>query len=172
VCLGLSAEQMTTLTTSIVLLVEVEVIGSDGKPVKVLSPRVYLASVDSRDISGAAVIAGSNVRLRTADALANSGVIRASATSIIDAGSIANRGTIDFGQTGFARTAGDFGSRGAIRGGDRSQSRRDARRHGRSRDRRWRHLLGQRLRDQRRRQYVGFRGHARPLGERSQVAGQ
>jgi len=115
---GLSAEQMATLTTSIVLMVQVEVAGPDGKPVKVLAPRVYLARVDSKDISGAAVIAGNDLRLRSADALTNSGVIRASATSVIDAGSIANRGVIDFGQTGLARTAGDFVSSGVIRGGD------------------------------------------------------
>lgn len=115
---GLSAEQMATLTTSIVLLVEVEVIGPDGKPVKVLAPRVYLARVDRRDINGAAVISGDDLRLRTADALTNSGVIRAETSSVFDMGSIANHGTIDFGAGGFVRTRGDVVSDGVIEGGN------------------------------------------------------
>lgn len=117
---GLSAEQMATLSSSIVLLVEVEVQGPNGAPVKVLAPRVYLAKVDQRDLTGGAVIAGNDIRLRTADGLTNSGVIRATRSTVIEAGSVNNLGRIDFGETGFAQTRGDLVSSGVITGGDLS----------------------------------------------------
>jgi filamentous hemagglutinin len=118
--IGLSAEQMATLTSSIVLLVEVEVQGPDGALVKVLAPRVYLAAVDQRDLTGGALISGNDVRLRTADGLTNSGVIRATRSTVIDSGSVNNLGRIDFGEAGLAQTRGNFVSSGVITGGDLS----------------------------------------------------
>ncbi|WP_102155334.1 two-partner secretion domain-containing protein [Tsuneonella flava] len=116
---GLSAEQMATLTTDIVLLVEVTVETPSG-PQKVLAPRVYLSSVHQQDLTtGGAIIAGREIALRSADALTNAGVIRASAESTITAGTIANTGRLDLGAHGVAAASDDLTSRGGvITGGD------------------------------------------------------
>lgn len=111
---GLSPEQMATLTSDIVLLVEVTVQTPDG-PVKVLAPRVYLTQVSSRDMtSGGAIISGTNVNLRAADTLTNAGVIRASASSTILGNDILNSGRLDLGARGIVSAANDLTNRGGI----------------------------------------------------------
>ncbi len=117
--IGLSAEQMATLTTDMVLLVEVEVDTPNGK-VKVLAPRVYLTQVSQRDLtSGGAIMAGQDIFLRSADSLTNQGVIRASASSNIVGGDILNTGRLDLGARGTLAATNDLISRGGtITGGD------------------------------------------------------
>lgn len=117
--IALSAEQMATLTTDVVILVETTVETAQG-PRTVLAPRLYLTKVSSRDLTaGGAVIAGSEINLRAADALTNSGVIRASAGTSIQAGDILNTGRLDLGAVGRVSAAGDLVNRaGTITGGD------------------------------------------------------
>ena len=117
--IALSAEQMATLTTDVVILVETQVQTAEGSRT-VLAPRLYLTKVSSRDLTaGGAVIAGNDVNLRAADALTNSGVIRASAGTSIRAGDILNTGRLDLGAVGRVSAAGDLVNRaGTITGGD------------------------------------------------------
>ena len=116
---GLSAEQMATLTTDIVLLVEVEVDTPNGK-VKVLAPRVYLAQVNRRDLtSGGAIINGTDLALRGSDTLNNAGVMRATATSSIFGGDVLNTGLMDLGARGNVSATNDLINRsGTIQGVD------------------------------------------------------
>ncbi|WP_182912034.1 hemagglutinin repeat-containing protein [Sphingomonas cavernae] len=117
--IGLSAEQMATLTSDIVLLVEVTVQTPSG-PQKVLAPRLYLASVGTRDLtSGGAVITGTNVALRAPDALVNSGLIRATQASDITGGDIFNAGRLELGGVGSVHATNDLINRGGtITGGN------------------------------------------------------
>ena len=117
--IALSAEQMATLTTDVVILVETTVQTAQG-PRTVLAPRLYLTKVSSRDLTaGGAVLAGNDVNLRAADALTNSGVIRASAGTSIRAGDILNTGRLDLGAVGRVSATGDLVNRaGTITGGD------------------------------------------------------
>ncbi len=117
--IALSAEQMATLTTDVVILVETQVQTAEGSRT-VLAPRLYLTKVSSRDLTaGGAVIAGNDINLRAADALTNSGVIRASAGTSIRAGDILNTGRLDLGAVGRVSAAGDLVNRaGTITGGD------------------------------------------------------
>ncbi|RJF93197.1 hemagglutinin repeat-containing protein [Sphingomonas cavernae] len=117
--IGLSAEQMATLTSDIVLLVEVTVQTPSG-PQKLLAPRLYLASVGTRDLtSGGAVISGTNVALRAPDALVNSGFIRATQASDITGGDILNTGRLELGGVGSVHATNDLVNRGGtITGGN------------------------------------------------------
>jgi len=117
---ALSAEQMATLTSDIVLLVATLVQTPSG-PQTVLAPRVYLSQISQRDLTtGGAVIAADNIQLRAADKLANSGVIRASDSALLTGTDIANSGRLDLGQRGVVSAANDFVNSGAgsISGGD------------------------------------------------------
>lgn len=72
---ALSAEQMSRLTSDIVLLVEKEVKLADGTTVKALVPQVYLKA-GSFDITGdGALIAGKTVTLNLAGDLTNRGTL-------------------------------------------------------------------------------------------------
>ncbi|RJF90283.1 hemagglutinin repeat-containing protein [Sphingomonas cavernae] len=117
--IGLSAEQMATLTSDIVLLVEVTVQTPSG-PQKLLAPRLYLASVGTRDLtSGGAVISGTNVALRAPDALVNSGLIHATQASDITGGDILNTGRLELGGVGSVHATNDLVNRGGtITGGN------------------------------------------------------
>ena len=116
---GLTAEQMATLTSNIVLLVEVTVQTPQG-PQKVLTPKVYLTQISQRDLtSGGAIITGSDVQLRAADTLTNAGVIRASNSSAILGNDVLNSGRLDLGSRGMVAASNDLINRGGtITGGD------------------------------------------------------
>ncbi|MBO9519443.1 MAG: hemagglutinin repeat-containing protein [Porphyrobacter sp.] len=116
---GLTAEQMATLTSDIVLLVEVTVQTPTG-PQTVLTPRVYLSQVSARDMTtGGAIMAGSDVSLRAANTLTNAGVVRASAGAVLLGNDILNTGRLDLGAQGLVSAANDLTNRGGtITGGD------------------------------------------------------
>ena len=118
---ALTPEQAATLTSDIVLMVNVTVDTPSG-PQQALAPVVYLAKVRPGDVRGSgALIAGDAIVLRSADALTNSGVIRASAGTRIEVATLNNAGAIETGRVGAISTSGDLTSRGgAIRGGDLS----------------------------------------------------
>ena len=116
---ALSAAQMATLTSDIVLLVET-VVQTPSGPQTVLAPRVYLTKAAVGDLtSGGAIIAGRDLQLRASDSLANAGVIRATASSTIVGGDITNSGRLDLGSRGIVSASRDLLDRGgAITGGD------------------------------------------------------
>ncbi|WP_264595544.1 hemagglutinin repeat-containing protein [Sphingobium sp. B12D2B] len=118
--IGLSAQQMATLTSDIVIMVMVEVDTPTGKA-QVLAPIVYLTHVREGDLrSSGALIAGDTVTIRTSDSLANAGVIRATLNSDIGAGtSLTNSGRIAGGKTATITAGTDIVSRGGVfTGGD------------------------------------------------------
>lgn len=116
---ALSAAQMATLTSDIVLLVETRVQTPSG-PQTVLAPRVYLTKAAAGDLtSGGAIIAAHDLQLRAADALTNAGVVRATASSTLVGGTVTNSGRLDLGSRGVVSATGDLIDRGgAITGGD------------------------------------------------------
>lgn len=89
---ALTAEQVASLDESIVWWVAAEVEGRE-----VLVPVVYLAEADQRALQGGAVIAGNNV--------------------LIDAGNIANSGTIDADNVLRLSASGDIQNTGRLHGG-------------------------------------------------------
>ncbi|WP_294390626.1 hemagglutinin repeat-containing protein [uncultured Sphingomonas sp.] len=118
--IGLSSEQMATLTSDIVLLVEVTVQTPAG-PQKALAPVLYLARVHAGDLSSTgALIAGDTLTIRSAGALTNSGTIRAVTASDIRAGgSLTNSGNIQGGSLSRIEAVGDLINRGgSISGGN------------------------------------------------------
>ncbi|WP_415944746.1 hypothetical protein, partial [Streptomyces sp. 067-1] len=118
---GLTAEQMASLTTDIVLLVDVVVEGPNG-PTHALAPIVYLAKTHEGDLqeSGALIAAGGQLSIRSAGDLTNSGVIRASLGSDIAVeGRLTNAGTIAGGKVATITAGGDLISQGgSFTGGD------------------------------------------------------
>lgn len=116
---GLTAEQMATLTSDMVLLVEVTVQTPSG-PQTVLTPRVYLSQVSARDMNSAgAIIAGTDVVLRAADTLTNTGVVRASTSALVLGNDILNTGRLDLGADGLVSATNDLtNGAGTITGGD------------------------------------------------------
>lgn len=87
---ALTAEQMASLTTDIVWLVE-EVVNGE----KVLVPEVFLAQVRSEDLrpSGALIIGG-EVELYSKQDIKNMGNIRSDGTVALRAGNVSNKGDI------------------------------------------------------------------------------
>ena len=87
---ALTAEQMASLTTDIVWLVEEVVNGQ-----KVLVPEVFLAQVRSEDLRpDGALIVGGEVELYSKQDIKNMGNIRSDGTVALRAGNVSNKGDI------------------------------------------------------------------------------
>lgn len=87
---ALTAEQMASLTTDIVWLVE-EVVNGE----KVLVPEVFLAQVHSEDLRpGGALIVGGEVELYSKQDIKNMGNIRSDGTIVLRAENVGNKGDI------------------------------------------------------------------------------
>jgi filamentous hemagglutinin len=89
---ALSAEQMSQLTSDVVLLIEKDVILPNGEINKVLVPQLY-AKVRDGDINGAgALLSGDTVDLKIQGDVVNSGTISGRTHLALDADSIKNLG--------------------------------------------------------------------------------
>ena len=91
---ALSAEQMALLTTDIVLLVAQTVTLPDGTTEEVLVPQVYLRRPQAGDLApSGALIAGSDILIKTQGDLVNSGQIAANMQAVLLAGNdLVNQG--------------------------------------------------------------------------------
>ncbi|PZW63606.1 filamentous hemagglutinin [Pseudomonas sp. URMO17WK12:I1] len=90
---GLSAEQVATLTHDIVWMEEREVSGQ-----KVLAPVLYLAQADGRLAPNGALVQGRDLTLISGGGLSNAGTLRATANLGIQAESIGNSGLMQANQ--------------------------------------------------------------------------
>ncbi|VEI44948.1 heme utilization or adhesion protein [Actinobacillus equuli] len=90
---GLTAKQMSELTTDMVWLVNKEVTLADGRKVTVLVPQVYLVARDSDITSRGAVISANQIIGSVAN-LQNRGVIAGRDLTRIHSNQFENRGTI------------------------------------------------------------------------------
>lgn len=121
----LSAEQMALLTTDIVWLTVQTVTLADGRTQQVLVPQVYLRRPQDGDLQqSGALIAGSDITIRTEEDLVNSGTIAADRSSTLIAGrDLVNQGGRISGQDIFAYATNDLKNlSGVIQGsGDNSQ---------------------------------------------------
>ena len=118
---GLTPEQMASLTTDIVLLVDVTVQTPSG-PQHALAPVVYLTAAHAGDVqnSGALIASGGTLTVRSPGSLTNTGVIRAVAGSDISAATtLTNGGLIAGGRVATISAGGDLVSNGgAFTGGN------------------------------------------------------
>ncbi|EJN00284.1 hypothetical protein PMI40_03618 [Herbaspirillum sp. YR522] len=123
--IALSAEQIASLTSNIVWLVDTEVTLADGSTQRVLVPTVYLAHGGSATLQASgALIGGSDVTL-AADTISNSGIVRADDQLAVTARNINNTGgelrgdKVDVLATGTLDIATDFqnnGRQGSVTG--------------------------------------------------------
>lgn len=113
---SLSAEQMASLTTDMVLMVET-VVDTPSGPQTVLAPVVYLAQGSTRDLtSSGGLIAANDIDIRMSGALNNNGTIQAANSAKIAAADITNIGKIDLGKIGELTAANDLANLGQITG--------------------------------------------------------
>ncbi|OOH88815.1 hypothetical protein BMT54_08310 [Pasteurellaceae bacterium 15-036681] len=91
--IGLTAKQMSELTTDMVWLVNKEVTLADGRKITVLTPQVYLVARDSDITSHGAVISANEI-IGNVDNLQNSGVIAGKDITRIHSNQLENRGAI------------------------------------------------------------------------------
>ncbi|WP_373781491.1 hemagglutinin repeat-containing protein, partial [Glaesserella sp.] len=90
---GLTAKQMSELTTDMVWLVNKEITLADGRKITVLVPQVYLVARNS-DISSRGAVISANQIVGNADELNNSGVIAGRDLTRIHSNQLENQGTI------------------------------------------------------------------------------
>lgn len=107
---ALSAEQMANLSTDIVWLVSRSVTLADGSTQQVLVPQVYLRRPQNGDLQqSGALIAGSDVMIKTDSDLVNSGGIAANnSTTLIAGNDLLNQGGRISGQDIVARARNDL----------------------------------------------------------------
>ncbi|MFT5534894.1 MAG: filamentous hemagglutinin [Candidatus Paceibacteria bacterium] len=107
---ALSAEQMALLTTDIVWLSTQNVTLADGTVQQVLAPQVFLRRPKDGDLTPTgALIAGSDVTIRTDRDLVNSGTIAASGNlTLVAGGNLVNQGGRLSGQDIVARASNDL----------------------------------------------------------------
>ncbi|RZT36669.1 two-partner secretion domain-containing protein [Cupriavidus agavae] len=92
---GLSADQMSQLTSDMVWMVSQDVTLPDGTQQSVLVPKVYLAQASTVDLQGAgALVSGKQVSLQAAGAVANSGRIVGDLATQVVGTNVVNQGTI------------------------------------------------------------------------------
>jgi filamentous hemagglutinin len=122
---ALSAEQMALLTTDVVWLTTQTVVLPNGQTERVLVPQVYLRRTNEGDLQTAgALIAGSDITIKTDKDLTNSGTIAGNRGTALFAGSdLVNQGGRIRGQEIYARAGNDLKNlSGVIQGsGDNSQ---------------------------------------------------
>ena len=98
----LSADQMAHLTSDIVWMVETSVTLADGTSTTVLTPKVYLVSVDEEDLyDGGALVSASDITIDTDGAIRNEG-------SMLADNGIRLRSGQDIANLGQLKTAGDI----------------------------------------------------------------
>ncbi len=90
---GLTAKQMSELTTDMVWLVNKEVTLADGRKITALVPQVYLVARDS-DISSRGAVISANQIVGNVGELNNSGVIAGRDLTRIHSNQLENQGTI------------------------------------------------------------------------------
>ncbi|GAB1650176.1 hemagglutinin repeat-containing protein [Mannheimia haemolytica] len=90
---GLTAKQMSELTTDMVWLVNKEITLADGRKVTALVPQVYLVARNS-DITSRGAVISANQIIGNVDNLQNSGVIAGRDLTRIHSNQLENRGTI------------------------------------------------------------------------------
>ena len=90
---GLTAKQMSELTTDMVWLVNKEVTLADGRKITALVPQVYLVARDS-DISSRGAVISANQIVGNVGELNNSGVIAGRDLTRIYTNQLENQGTI------------------------------------------------------------------------------
>ncbi|MFP4733220.1 two-partner secretion domain-containing protein [Pasteurella multocida] len=90
---GLTAQQMSELTTDMVWLVNKEVTLPNGQKVTVLTPQVYLVARNS-DITSRGAVISANEIVGNVDKLENSGVIAGRDLTRIHSNQLENQGTI------------------------------------------------------------------------------
>lgn len=91
--IGLTAKQMSELTTDMVWLVNKYVTLADGRKISVLTPQVYLVARDSDITSHGAVISANQI-IGNVDNLQNSGVIAGKDITRLHTNQLENRGAI------------------------------------------------------------------------------
>ncbi|QLB45117.1 hemagglutinin repeat-containing protein [Mannheimia pernigra] len=90
---GLTAKQMSELTTDMVWLVNKEITLADGRKVTALVPQVYLVARNS-DITSRGAVISANQIIGNVDNLQNSGVIAGLDLTRLHSNQLENRGTI------------------------------------------------------------------------------
>ncbi|WP_279417610.1 hemagglutinin repeat-containing protein [Glaesserella parasuis] len=90
---GLTAKQMSELTTDMVWLVNKEITLADGRKITALVPQVYLVARDS-DISSRGAVISANQIVGNVNELNNSGVIAGRDLTRIHSNQLENQGTI------------------------------------------------------------------------------
>ncbi|WP_245189288.1 hemagglutinin repeat-containing protein [Mannheimia sp. ZY171111] len=90
---GLTAKQMSELTTDMVWLVNKEITLADGRKVTALVPQVYLVARNS-DITSRGAVISANQIIGNVDNLQNSGVITGLDLTRLHSNQLENRGTI------------------------------------------------------------------------------
>ena len=90
---GLTAKQMSELTTDMVWLVNKEITLTDGRKVTALVPQVYLVARNS-DITSRGAVISANQIIGNVDNLQNSGVIAGRDLTRLHSNQLENRGTI------------------------------------------------------------------------------
>lgn len=91
--IGLTAKQMSELTTDMVWLVNKEITLADGRKVTALVPQVYLVARNS-DITSRGAVISANQIIGNVDNLQNSGVIAGLDLTRLHSNELENRGTI------------------------------------------------------------------------------
>ncbi|MDO9865015.1 hemagglutinin repeat-containing protein [Glaesserella parasuis] len=90
---GLTAKQMSELTTDMVWLVNKEITLADGRKITALVPQVYLVARNS-DISSRGAVISANQIVGNVDELNNSGVIAGRDLTLIHSNQLEHQGTI------------------------------------------------------------------------------
>ncbi|MFG1495469.1 hemagglutinin repeat-containing protein [Saccharospirillum sp. HFRX-1] len=90
--IALTDEQITSLTSDIVWLVERKVTMPDGQIVTVLAPKVYTAERSDNDAVSGAVLAGRNINIDVDGDFTNTGTVKATETAKVDAENINHEG--------------------------------------------------------------------------------
>ncbi|PTY37844.1 hypothetical protein BGP77_15335 [Saccharospirillum sp. MSK14-1] len=90
--IALTDEQMNSLTSDIVWLVERKVTMPDGQIVTVLVPKVYTAERSDNDAVSGAVLAGRNINIDVDGDFTNTGTVQATETAKVDAENINHEG--------------------------------------------------------------------------------
>ena len=107
--IALTAEQMALLTTDIVWLETRSVTLADGSSQQVIAPQVYLRRPIGGDLQpNGALMAGSDVQIKTEHDLVNSGVIAGKAVTVDAGGDLLNQGGRVSGQDIWMRASNDL----------------------------------------------------------------
>jgi len=117
--LELTKEQIASLTSDIVWMINKKVTLSDGSSTTVLAPQVYLSRVHTADLQpNGALISGSEINIANSDTVANSGTLHGTVSTQIQAQNVTNKlGTISSGGLVKIQAANDIlNQSGSIKG--------------------------------------------------------